>query len=201
MTEFKQQLLYVNQDGINSHTTQTELGATALNGFVREAENVLKYKFTDKEKQALKSDGIAFIKNLLKSNFPFPNASEDFNLQSMGLTNVKNLYSNYERYSGSWIYFDYALTKGVFEASRLEKDKTVQSFSYYTQNEKQNRVLELAEKMIVLFDEAEKLGVLNGHGRKHITNVFDVLTVDVHPEIKEYRIMIHKRFLSTKYLY
>jgi hypothetical protein len=201
MTEFKKELLYVNQEGIEAQTKQIESGATALNGFILEAESVLKCKFTDKEKQALKSDGIAFIKGLVKAKFPFPDASEDFNLNSLGLTNVKNLYSNYERNSGSWIYFDYALTKGVFEASRLEKDKTVQSFSYYTQNEKQNRVLELAEKMIVLFDEAEKLGVLNGHGRKHITNVFDVLTVDVHPEIKEYRIMIHKRFLSTKYLY
>lgn len=201
MKEFQKQLLYKNQDGINAETTQIESGATALNGFISEAETVLRCKFTDKEKEALQSDGIGFIKNLVKAKFPFPDASEDFNLESMGLTKVKNLYSTYERNSGTWIYFDYTLTKGVFEVSKKQKEKTIQSFSYYTQTERQNEVLALAEKMVLLFDEADNLGVLNGNGRQQITNVFDVLTIDVHPQIGEYRIMIHKRFLSTKYLY
>lgn len=201
MKDFQPQFLYKDQERINSETNQTESGATALNAFINEAETVLSCKFTDTEKQALKSDGIAFIKNFVKAKFEFPNANETFNLEALGLIKVKDLYSNYERVSVTWLYFDYSLTKGVFEVSKKQREQTIQSFSNYTQTEKQNQVLELAEKMIVLFDEAEKLGVLNGNGRQQIRYVFDVLTVDVHPEIGEYRIMTHKRFLSTKYLY
>lgn len=200
MKEFKKELLYVNQEGIEAQTKQIESGATALNGFILEAENVLRCNFTDEQKEALKSDGIAFIKELVKGKFLFVDASEVYNLEALGLTKVKDLYSNYERNSGTWIYFDYALTKGMFEASQLEKDKTIQSFSYYTQNEKQNQVLELAKKMVSLFDAAESLGVLSEYGRQQITNVLDVLTVDVHPEIGKYKIMVNNRLLAGKYL-
>jgi hypothetical protein len=200
MKEFKQQFLYKDQDGINAQTIQIESAAAALNGFILEAETVLGCKFTDKEKQSLKSNGKEFIKDLVQTKFTFQNANEDFNLEALGLTKVKDLYSNYDKNSGKWIYFDYTLTKGVFVASESEKEKTIQSFSTFSQNQKQNDVLILAEKMVSLFDEAQKMGVLTDYGRKHISSVFDVLTVDVHPEIGEYRIMVNKRFLNSKYL-
>jgi hypothetical protein len=199
--EFQKVLLYKNEEGINATIKQMEEGKEALNLFILSTERVMRTKFDDDDKIELKDNGIEFIKETLRKHIAFPLASEEFNLEAMGLQEVSDLYKSFEYNSGKWLYFNYFLNeKGLFELEENEIKNTIESFSAYTENEKQNQYLRIAEGLVSLFDEAEELGMLNEYGRQQISNVCDLLTVNVHPVIGTYRIMTNKYLLSSKNL-
>lgn len=199
--EFKKVFLYKDQQVIDGTITQMGEAAAILNEFIFSVEETMKVNLTDEEKIQVKDNGTEFIKAKIKESFPFPLANESFNLEAIGMLKLESLYQFYNLNCGKWISFNYVLNdKGQFELHEKEIKNTIESFSYYTQNPQQNESLRIAESLVKLFDEAESLGLLNEYGRQHITSVIDLLTVNVHPEVGEYRIMVNKRFLNSKYL-
>jgi hypothetical protein len=158
-------------------------------------------KFNNEQKEQLKVNGIEFIKETLKKKYPFKEADEKFNLDAMGMGEIENSYHSYNVNSGKWLYFDFKLNdKGFFEVTEDDFEKASEMFSYYTENEKQNKSLRIAEGLVSLFDEAEELEILNQYGRQQISNVCDLLTVNVHPVHGTYRVMVNKNLLRSKYL-
>lgn len=199
--EFQKVFLYKNEEGINATIKQMEEGKEALNLFILSTERVMRMKFNNEQKEQLKVNGIEFIKETLKKKYPFKEADEKFNLEAMGMGEIENSYHSYNVNSGKWLYFNFKLNdKGLFELEENEIKNTTESFSYYTENLKQNESLRIAEGLVSLFDEAEELGLLNEYGRQNISNVFDLLTIGVHPVIGKYRIMTNKYLLRNKNL-
>lgn len=199
--EFQKVFLYKNEEGINATIKQMEEGKEALNLFILSTERIMRMKFNNEQKEQLKVNGIEFIKETLKKKFPFKEADEKFNLEAMGMGEIENSYHSYNMNSGKWLYFNFKLNdKGFFEVEENEVKNTTESFSFYTENEKQNECLRIAEGLVSLFNEAEELGILNQYGRQQISNVCDLLTVNVHPVLGTYRIMTNKHLLRSKNL-
>lgn len=199
--EFKKVFLYKDQQVIDGIITQMDESAAILNEFIFSVEETMKVIFTDEEKIQFKENGIEIIKEKVRALYPFSAADERFNLEAMGMLKLESLYDFYNLNYSKWIYFKYVLNeKGQFEIHEKEIKNTIENYSLYTENQKQNESLRIAESLVKLFDEAENLGLLNEYGRQHITSVFDLLTVNVHPEKGVYRIMVNKRFLNGKYL-
>lgn len=199
--EFQKVFLYKNEEGINATIKQMEEGKEALNLFILSTERVMRMKFNNEQKEQLKVNGVEFIKETLKKKYPFKEANEKFNLDAMGMGEIENSYHSYNVNSGKWLYFNFKLNdKGFFEVPEEELEKVNEMFSYYTENEKQNKSLRIAEGLVSLFDEAEELGFLNEQGRKQISSVCDLLSVNVHPVFGTYRIMTNKYLLRSKNL-
>jgi hypothetical protein len=199
--EFQKVFLYKNEEGINATIKQLEEGKDALNLFILSTERIMRTKFNNDEKIELKNNGIDFIKETLKQIYPFKEADEQFNLEAMGMSEIQNSYHSYNVNSSKWLNFNYFLNeKGTFELEENEIENIIESFSFYTENQKQNECLRIAEGLVSLFDEADELGLLKELGRQQISNVFDLLKVNVHPIIGEYRIMTNKYLLSSKNL-
>ena len=199
--EFKKVFLYKNEEAINVTIKQMEQGKEALNLFILSTERVMRTKFNDEEKIELKNNSIEFIKETLKKKYPFKEADEKFNLEAMGMSEIENSYHSYNVNSGKWLSFNYFLNEnGSFELEENEINNTIETFSYYTENQKQNDCLRIAEGLVSLFDEAEELGFLNENEKKYISNVFDMLTIGVNPVLNAYRIMVNKNLLRSEYL-
>lgn len=199
--EFQKVFLYKNEEGINATIKQMEEGKEALNLFILSTERILRMKFNNEQKEQLKINGIEFIKEILKKKYPFKEAEEKFNLEAMGMTEIENSYHSYNVNSRKWLSFNYLLNEeGFFELEENEVKNTNELFSFYTENEKQNESLRIAEGLVSLFDEAEELGILNQYGRQQITSICDLLTVKVHPQLGVYRIMTNKYLLRNKNL-
>ena len=199
--EFQKVFLYKNEEGINATINRMEEGKDALNLFILSTERVMRTKFDNDEKIELKNNAIEFLKETLKKKYPFKEADEQFNLEAMGMSEIQNSYHSYNVNSYKWLSFNYFLNeKGIFELEENEIKNTIETFSFYTENQNQNESLRIAEGLVSLFDEAEELGFLNEYGRQQISNVFDLLTVNVHPVIGSYRIMTNKYLLKSKNL-
>ncbi|RTY64802.1 MULTISPECIES: hypothetical protein [unclassified Flavobacterium] len=198
--EFQKVFLYKNEEGINATIKQMEEGKEALNLFILSTERIMRTKFNNEQKEQLKVNGIGFIKETLKKKYPFKEADEKFNLDAMGMGEIENSYQSYNVNSGKWLYNNFKLNdKGFYEVPEEEIEKANEMFSYYTENEKQNKSLLIAEGLVSLFNEAEEFGFLNEYGRKQISNVWDLLTIGVHPVLGTYRIMTNKQILRSKF--
>lgn len=198
--EFQKVFLYKNEEGINATIKQMEEGKEALNLFILSTERIMRTKFNNEQKEQLKVNGIGFIKETLKKKYPFKEADEKFNLNAMGMGEIENSYHSYNVNSGKWLSNNFKLNdKGFYEVPKVEIEKVNEMFSYYTENEKQNKSLLIAEGLVSLFDEAEELGFLNQYGRQQISGVFDLLTIGINPVSGTYRIMINKQILRSKF--
>jgi hypothetical protein len=198
--EFKKVLLYKNEEGIKATIKQMEDGKEVLNLFILSTERVMKTKFDDDQKIQLKDNAIEFIKETLKNKFPFKEADEKFNLDAMGMNEIENSYHSYKVNSGKWRSFNYFLNeKGLFELEEKENEKTSETFSYYTENQKQNDVFEVANDLVKLFDKAENLGMICKFSRQHINRVCNVLDIEVNPVVNEHRIIVKKRQITESF--
>ena len=198
--EFQKVFLYKNEEGINATIKQMEEGKEALNLFILSTERIMRTKFNNEQKEQLKVNGIGFIKETLKKKYPFKEADEKFNLNAMGMGEIENSYHSYNVNSGKWLSNNFKLNdKGFYEVPEEEIEKANEMFAYYTENEKQNKSLLIAEGLVSLFNEAEEFGFLNEYGRKQISNVWDLLTIGVHPVLGTYRIMTNKQILRSKF--
>ncbi len=198
--EFQKVFLYKNEEGINATIKQMEEGKEALNLFILSTERIMRTKFNNEQKEQLKVNGIGFIKETLKKKYPFKEADEKFNLNAMGMGEIENSYHSYNVNSGKWLSNNFKLNdKGFYEVPKVEIEKVNEMFSYYTENEKQNKSLLIAEGLVSLFDEAEELGFLNQYGRQQISGVFDLLTIGINPVSGTYRIMTNKQILRSKF--
>ena len=198
--EFQKVFLYKNEEGINATIKQMEEGKEALNLFILSTERIMRTKFNNEQKEQLKVNGIGFIKETLKKKYPFKEADEKFNLNAMGMGEIENSYHSYNVNSGKWLSNNFKLNdKGFYEVPEEEIEKANEMFAYYTENEKQNKSLLIAEGLVSLFDEAEELGFLNEYGRKQISGVFDLLTIGINPVSGTYRIMTNKQILRSKF--
>jgi hypothetical protein len=192
--QFKKEFLFTDNERATAYLAEAERAKEDLNLFILNAERVLRLKFTRDERQLLKVDGFNFIKERVKNMSPFPNSSEVFNLEAMGMTEVLDVYSYYNQNAPRWNNYKFELNdKNFFEITEAERQKIIESNSFYTQNEKQNHALRLAKELEKNFLEAEKEGYLNYYNRKVISKVTNLLKIDLDHDIKEYRIMVNHR--------
>lgn len=151
------ELLWVDEKNLNKEQIKLLRSQTALNNFIKECKNVLKSELSDELKHKLRDLKINALIVELKKQFPFPNATDDFNLQSLGvdLNNAKRISS-----SEDWELFRFDLSEnGDFIGS--EDQKMFDQYYYYVTSEHRKKTLELAKRLVDLSNDANKAGLLD----------------------------------------
>ena len=159
---FKPILLYtddVNKASlIDSYSSNIELH----NILISESETLLKRKLTKKEINALLKNHIEFsesVKTLIRDSFQFANASEDFNLNALGLSfdkleiAVNNIQDN---------DYKYLISEGKVIAEPKQIIAIDDQCKVWTKNSRQNLAYLVAVSLKDLANKLNELGIVNG---------------------------------------
>ena len=160
--QFKPQLLYINDVQktklINDYYSNIE----HKNALILECETLLKRPLTKKENNALLKNAIEFsesVKTLIRDSFQFTNASEDFNLNALGLSfdkleiAVNNIQDN---------DYKYLISEGKVIAEPKQIIAIDDQCKIFTANHKQNQVFEVAKSLKESASKLKDLGIIYG---------------------------------------
>ena len=145
---FKSILMYVDE-AKKTRLTKEYIDSIELNNIaIIEASKVGRKPLTKKGIQSLVKNPKAFsekLKELIKDKFQFPNATDDFNLNSMGI-NYSNLNTAIEKIKeNDYIYLitdDSKLHPEPKQLKLIEEQSKV-----FTKSDKQNKVLKVAKDL------------------------------------------------------
>lgn len=172
---FKPQFLFKDDVAMQKEKAKVIKGANKLNDFIKLIESTLTLTLTNDKKEAIHASGLKPIYDDLKSNYPFPKASREFNLQALGL-DIRALERFYMKYNSTWSNYDYQLNKnGIFEPTDEAINHAVERHIYYTVSEKQNEALKLARELELMFSNVETSGHLKKYNRNIIEDVTGLL--------------------------
>lgn len=144
---FKPLFIYQDKANLNRITQHYRDSVNNLNALMAEAEKALSRKLTEDEAQTIAAGSSAFFEEI-KGKFPFPNATEFFNYEAMGL-DIESLKSKAAAYKGST--HSYTLKDGIFSESKRHLAILAKKADVFTTNEKQNTALKASEKMLEAF--------------------------------------------------
>ncbi|WP_310991947.1 hypothetical protein [Aequorivita marina] len=145
-------LLKTNENKIKQIKKQAETGVKKLNILIEKAETVCKTTFNKEERDNIRDKGMAFILEYFKPNFPFPDADDKLNFQTLGI-DLKPL-NEYVRYNLP-IWRDYPIEQtesGEFEL--VAEPVQIQKCYTYAETERQVKAYNLGVKISDLLNEA-----------------------------------------------
>ena len=172
---FKPQFLFKDDVAMKKEETKVINGAKKLNDFIKQVESTLTLTLTNDKKEAIQANGLAPIYEDLKSNYPFPKASKEFNLQALGL-DLRALEKFYMNYNSVWSAYNYQLNKdGIFEPTKETLKNANDRHIYYTTNDNQNLALKLAKELELMFSNVDDAGHLKKYNRNLIEDVTGLL--------------------------
>lgn len=154
--DFTPVFLYKNDERIRRLQEQVPAAAEKLNAFIEAVERELSRTLKDEEKVKVKEEGIDFLINDLKEEFPFPKASDSFNYEAMGI-NLEPLLKKHEFGNRSW-QIQLELEEGRFKASSELIDDLSTQYHYYTLNQQQNDAMALAGELYDLLIRMQDAG-------------------------------------------
>ena len=157
----KPELLFVDEKGLKNEKLNLIRAESELNKFLEAAEKILGSLDNDR-KWRLKKEKLKFVDSEVKKLFNFPNASDEFNMQALGidLTEVRsfaNIHDNRHNYHGWSGYQFYIGENGRFVAR--EEQPILENYKIYADTDKKKRALELATAFEKLFEDAQKEGL------------------------------------------
>jgi len=177
--DFTKRFLYNDEKKAESLLNEAEQAKENLNLFISNAERVMRTEFSKAERKLLKEDGYNFIKERIKEISPFKNSNEDFNLEAMGMQEVRDIYTSYKLKSSHWNKFNFELnTKDQFILSEKEKEAIKERASVYTSNIKQNEAFDMASRLIEVINPAIEKGYFEERTLSHFREMTDILDVE-----------------------
>lgn len=142
----KKVLIRVDKVAIKNTKERIITSLELLNQFVELTEDTIKTTFSDKEKIALKEGKIDFIKSYLKPKFMFPDASEEFNLNALGI-DLKPIQDFLKTYKSRLDFLNPELKNGRFVIDDIDNLPEVKKYYYYATNDSQLKAYEEAKEV------------------------------------------------------
>lgn len=147
-TKFKPILIHTDKERIEQSIKSANNIADQLNEKLNLVEAFLGTPLSETDKLDILNKGTGSFMRLLRKQYQFPNATDEFNVTSMGkekefeptkkaLSNIVSLYAAY----------DFELTDGHVKLSNKGKQAIEKANKVFTTNEKQNEAYELALKV------------------------------------------------------
>lgn len=78
------QLLWIDEKAVNAEKINLIKAEDTLNKFIKAAEHILK-TVTPEQREFIREQKMKYIESEIRKHFPFPNASAEFNYQSLGV--------------------------------------------------------------------------------------------------------------------
>ncbi|WP_081212072.1 hypothetical protein [Salegentibacter sediminis] len=172
----KKDVLHVDQFSINGDNAQGAKQEEILNSFISRVETEVKTPFTPEEKVQMKDNAEVFLKEWIKDFYQFPNASDEFNNDALGV-DMKSISLEFRTKSKEWKKYPYKLEQGQF---KLDTVAIQEKHTTYTSNPFQSTALEIAQELIKLVERAQAEGILNTDAQTsiRIAEAFRVLKLD-----------------------
>ncbi|MEG9326550.1 hypothetical protein V6B16_01255 [Salinimicrobium catena] len=153
----KKQIIYTDHANIKKDNVQGKVQEKVLNDFITRAEEECKTTFTDEEKVELKNNAEGFLRAYLKKFYQFPNASDEFNIQALGV-DLNSLTNQFKGKAKNWNKYPYQIKEGLFT---LDTEAIEKRYTKYTSNEFQSDAVELANDLIKLVEKGIEKGIIN----------------------------------------
>lgn len=153
--EFKPQVIFFDKSKEQTKIGNARIAAEKINKIFEEVDSVLKIKPTKEKRVRLVNEGYGYVLDELKANFPFPNATEEFNFNAMGIdpSPFKELLRGISINISEHRLHIKGTKMEVTEQSlkEIKEDCTV-----WTKNAEQNEKYEFAQKLCSFLNKNEK---------------------------------------------
>ncbi len=188
----KKVILTTDQQAINEVYRQTDEAIELLNNFVNQAETVAKVKFSDMDKLSLMANGNEFLTNHFKSKFPIPGATDEFNLQALGVDLEGLLKHNRQD-----VWQAFKLKLNLDKEFHLDGDPDQLEACYtYVETKKQAEALKLAEDSSDIFNQLCELGYLENRLIHKVKDLGGLLDWELIPGTTNCKIVPNKHYIS-----
>ncbi|MDP2686752.1 MAG: hypothetical protein Q8O62_05995 [Aequorivita sp.] len=162
------ELLWIDEKNLRREQIVLIKAEDNLNKFIKAAERVLG-SLTNKQRELIRKEKIQYIEAELKKRFPFPNATVEFNYQSMGVD--LNQLNNLLKAGTSWRQYDFDLgDDGHFTQS--EEQRMFKQYYHYADTDRKNAALSFAKKIEALVAEAQEKGFVDHGLLPDVSNAF-----------------------------
>jgi len=150
-----EEIVYIEQSNLNKEKKKLPSAVNEANMLLQIASKIVG-DLEDNEKLKLLSKPVDIVMEMLRPKFLFPNATDKFNLNSLGV-DLSELYAIDFR---KWNDFDLELNEhGKFRAAEFQPH--LDSFVHRVVTDRQKKAVELADKMISLIKELQDSGLAN----------------------------------------
>ncbi|MRI02095.1 hypothetical protein GH721_16240 [Kriegella sp. EG-1] len=145
-----------------------------LNHALIEAEQLLSTSFNDDEATEVLEKGFNHVMDLLRKQFQFPNATDEFNLTSMG----KSIDQAKKALSASGSNFNaygFIVKDGKVILSEEGKNEIQESAKFYTENHCQNEAFELSKILARNLNLALTKGLIENGETDRMNNMLKIV--------------------------
>lgn len=153
----KKDLLFVDEKGLNAEKINLIKAERSLNTFMEAAERVLKV-LTNEQREFIRVQKLSFIKSQIEKSFPFPDASTEFNYQSLGvsLNELTNILSS----SVNWNQFVFDLDEDG-HYTQAEKQPIFERYVHYADTNHQKVALSIGRQLESIIRVAQDSGFVD----------------------------------------
>lgn len=195
--EFKPVLIYTDVERLEAVLNAAKKTANQLNEKLITIENYLDISLSDADKLEILQEGKEPFMRLLRLQFKFPNATDLFNVTSLGKENdfesTKAVLGNIVPFFNS---YKFELVNGAVVLSE-EGTKTIEAEQkFFTENEKQNEVYEYAFDLCEKLNLAKEKDYIQNSNMHQIATNIDLIKIPVYGE--QIFVVNHKAILSYR---
>ncbi|WP_027880400.1 hypothetical protein [Mesoflavibacter zeaxanthinifaciens] len=156
------QFLWKDEKSIKQEKSNMVTASLNLNRFVKEARSVLGGKLSEEQMIKLKDEKFNYLEKEVKKLFQFPNASDEFNLNALGIS-IEPLRKYNRVY---WKGYEYDI---IDEEFVLKEDQPILERYYaYADNTQKKEMLRIANTIVEAFRDARTIGMVR---KDYLANV------------------------------
>lgn len=179
----KNPVLGYNRDAVRLLTEQVSKKVSEINEAFEAVDEFFDEKPTEGQRKELLEKEYDYVLEKVKAKFPFPNATEQFNFEAMGVdpTPLKGVLSGISK---KYKFLEYAALEGVWVGITSEGHKAIKSkYEIVASTDKQKEVYEFAKELCELFNKhrwiSSNLGFHNANfeGKERVSKILKVVNV------------------------
>ena len=156
------QFLWKDEKSIKQEKSNMVTASLNLNRFIKEARSILGGKLSEEQMIKLKDEKFNYLEKEVKKLFQFPNASDEFNLNALGIS-IEPLRKYNRVY---WKGYEYDIIDGEFV---LKEDQPILERYYaYADNTQKKEMLRIANTIVEAFRDARTIGMVR---KDYLANV------------------------------
>ncbi|SNV48186.1 Uncharacterised protein [Chryseobacterium taklimakanense] len=168
--------IHIDEMRLNWEKEKLQRAEESLNKFVQVVQSVLGDLSAAKLKR-LHLESNEVVQEELASRFQFPNASDQFNLDALGI-NVEPIYEMRKEFAHTWSSYSFQYKDGKFIAD--EDQAVFQQFYTYVDTPEKKKFISLLEQQVELYNEFKAAGLIRSY--THLREVFypNMFTIDIY---------------------
>lgn len=188
-------LIYIDDRKVEEENKNIDLAVEYLNSFHKQIEKFLGELSADEIKQ-LPTNAKAVIMDNLRKRYEFPNASDKFNLDALGIDTTKIL-NLHKRASRHWSKYKFKYNENGYTID--DRQKYLEQYYFYADTETKKSLITKYEKLQELYNELAELGVSVNRTNfyKTFPNVFKDVRNSAYVRLDGERLAMHLRHLNN----